>query len=94
MALSHGPDGFGASLLTEREQQVLDALADGLRSNEIAERLNTSVRTFSTVCVALRKKLGARNDVHAVSIAFRRGLLQTDRRTRSESAEPARTGQQ
>jgi DNA-binding CsgD family transcriptional regulator len=68
------------SLLTPGEQAVLEGLADGLRSTEIAKNLNASVKTFYAVCERLREKLGARTDVHAVSIGFRRGLLQLERR--------------
>jgi DNA-binding CsgD family transcriptional regulator len=70
----------GSRLLTEREQQVLEALAEGLRSGEIAKQLNTSVKKFYAVCDRLCEKLGAKTEVHAVSIGFRRGLLILDRR--------------
>jgi DNA-binding NarL/FixJ family response regulator len=71
---------IGTSSLTEREFAVLEAFADGLRSHEIAEALNVDVKTYRELCGRIRTKLGARSDVHAVSIGFRTGLLELDRR--------------
>lgn len=70
-----------AGFLTERELAALRLMADGRRRREIVEKLGVSIRTYQTVCKALHGKLGAKNDVHAVAIGFRRGLLSIDRRS-------------
>ena len=90
MAFSEISGTSASNLLTDREQEALEALADGLRSGEIARQLNTTVKTFYALCESLRGKLGARSEVHAVAIGFRRGLLATDRRRPSpvEGSDP------
>jgi two-component system nitrate/nitrite response regulator NarL len=61
--------------LTPREDQVLLALADGLRVPEIADELHLSRETVMTHSNTLRVKLGARNATHAVALAYHRRLL-------------------
>ena len=48
--------GFG---VTEREAEVLAAVAERLRNREIAGRLHVSVRTVESHVAALLRKLGA-----------------------------------
>src|SRR3954468_2808935 len=43
--------------VTEREAEVLSAVADRLRNREIAERLHVSVRTVESHIAALLRKL-------------------------------------
>lgn len=69
-----------AEPLTERELQVLTLLADGWRLAEIGTALHLTVKSFHAVRKQLFAKLGARSDSHAAAIAFRRGILQADRR--------------
>src|SRR5215467_8608251 len=45
--------------VTEREAEVLWAVAERLRNREIAERLHLSVRTVESHIAALLRKLGA-----------------------------------
>lgn len=61
--------------MTRREKEVLALLAEGLTSNEIARELNISNHTVDWYVNGLQDKLEARNRQHAVSLAFRRGLL-------------------
>jgi DNA-binding NarL/FixJ family response regulator len=76
--------------LTEREFAVLQAFADGFRSHEIAVALRVGVKTYRGICDSIRTKLNARSDVHAVSIGFRNGLLELDRRDMNGVDQPKR----
>jgi two-component system response regulator DesR len=61
--------------LSERERQVLEAVAAGATNREIAERLFLSPHTVKEHTSALYRKLGARNRAEAVRRAQRVGLL-------------------
>lgn len=63
-------------LLTQREQQMLRHMAEGLGNRESAERLNVSLPTVKTHVRHLYEKLGASDRAAAVAIAMRRGLLE------------------
>ena len=60
---------------TEREQQVLRLIADGLVNREIGHRLYLSEETVKSHVRHLLAKLQARSRAHAVAIGFRRQLL-------------------
>jgi DNA-binding NarL/FixJ family response regulator len=61
--------------LTEREQDVLTLLAEGLSNAAIAERLVVSVHTVRNHVANLAAKLGAHSRLEVLSIAMRKGLL-------------------
>ena len=61
--------------LSEREREVLVAVADGLSAKQIAERLHVAEATVRTHQAALRRKLGAANVAAAAVEAVRRGLI-------------------
>lgn len=61
--------------MTRREKEVLALLAEGMTSHEIARELNISNHTVDWYVNGLQDKLEARNRQHAISLAFRRGLL-------------------
>ena len=61
--------------LTPREREVLRLLADGLRGDEIAERLSISSLTVRTHVKHVMEKLKATTRTEAVAIAMRRSLI-------------------
>ncbi|ATL31698.1 response regulator [Streptomyces formicae] len=65
--------------ITEREREVLTLVGGGLSNTEIAERLCISVATAKTYLTRLLAKLGARDRVQLVIIAYRSGLVSADR---------------
>jgi DNA-binding NarL/FixJ family response regulator len=64
-----------APLLSEREREVLEAIATGSTNREIAQRLYLSPHTVKEHTSALYRKLGARNRAEAVRRAQQIGLL-------------------
>lgn len=61
------------SQLTEREHDVLQALAEGLSNGAMAERLGISTSTVKFHLAALFAKLGVHNRAEAVAAGVRRG---------------------
>jgi DNA-binding NarL/FixJ family response regulator len=61
--------------LTPREKEVLQALAEGLESREIAERLSVTVETERTHMVNILHKLGVHSRLQALVFAARHGLV-------------------
>ncbi|WP_220483160.1 response regulator transcription factor [Paenibacillus thiaminolyticus] len=68
-------DSGGGDVLSERELEVLQAAASGLRNKEIGERLCISVATVKTHMIHIYSKLQASNRVEAVEKARQLGLL-------------------
>ena len=64
-----------AGELTEREREVLVAIATGLSNQEIAERLFLSQATVKTHVNRLFSKLGVRDRAQAVIAAYEGGLV-------------------
>ena len=61
--------------LTEREQEVLAAVARGERSKEIAARLQISERTVKAHLASIYNKLGVDSRAAAIALAAQRGWL-------------------
>jgi DNA-binding CsgD family transcriptional regulator len=68
-------DDLQDSTLTDREQDVLDLLAEGLSNQRIAERLGISPHTVKFHIASIYDKLDARTRTQAVRHALDRGLL-------------------
>jgi DNA-binding NarL/FixJ family response regulator len=62
--------------LSEREREVLQLVAEGRSSKEIAELLSVSPATVETHRTHVLQKLGLRNTAEVVLYAVRRGVIQ------------------
>jgi DNA-binding NarL/FixJ family response regulator len=62
--------------LTRRERQVLQALADGLDTKAIADRLNISIRTERNHVSNIVAKLGVHSQLQALVFALRYGVVE------------------
>jgi DNA-binding NarL/FixJ family response regulator len=62
-------------LLTERERQVYQLLAEGNSNKEIANRLNLSLHTVETHRARIMEKLDIHGAAELVLSAVRRGLV-------------------
>jgi RNA polymerase sigma factor (sigma-70 family) len=62
--------------LTPREREILRALAEGLQSKQIAEKLNITVDTERTHVLNILHKLGVHSRLQALLFAVRHGLVE------------------
>jgi DNA-binding NarL/FixJ family response regulator len=64
--------------LTDRELEVLQALAEGLSDREIAERFHVGTTTVRTHVTSVLTKLGATSRLQALVLAVRYGIVTID----------------
>ena len=67
-----------ASPLSRREQEVLQLVAEGLTTQQIADQLFTSKRTVETHRQNILEKTGAKNTAALVRHAISQGFLRSD----------------
>jgi DNA-binding NarL/FixJ family response regulator len=72
------PSPGGKPLLSAREREVLQLLAEGQSSRKIAERLHVSVTTVDTHRKHIMDKLGFRSIAELTKYAIREGLTSLD----------------
>jgi DNA-binding NarL/FixJ family response regulator len=65
-------------LLSNREREVFQLIAEGLSTREIAETLYVSVSTVKSHRSKIMEKLGIDNPVHLVHFAIQLGLVDPD----------------
>jgi DNA-binding CsgD family transcriptional regulator len=64
-------------VLAPHLQEIIESLATGETAREAAARLFISPNTVKSRLKTLYQQLGARDQAHAVAIAFRLGILRT-----------------
>jgi len=74
-ALLHEARRDQDAIISAREEEVLQLVADGLGTNEIAERLFISHRTVKNHLASIYEKLNARDRTQAVLMAVKMGIV-------------------
>ncbi len=72
-------DGSVFSILSSREQEVLQLLAEGRTAKQIAYKLDLSVKTIETHRQKIMNKLGIHSIAEMTKYAIREGLTSLDR---------------
>ena len=67
------------SVLTTRQREVLQLVAEGMTTREIADELHVSVKTVQTHQEQMMKKLGIHSIARVTKYAIRQGLTAIDR---------------
>ncbi|HZD79066.1 MAG TPA: response regulator transcription factor [Actinomycetota bacterium] len=65
-------------IITKREEEVLQAIADGLSPAEVAKQLYISQKTVKNHLASIYQKLDARDRTQAVVRAVRMGIIRLD----------------
>jgi len=73
---SRGNQGDSGDVLTGREREVIQLLAEGKTSKEVAVTLNLSVKTAETHRTNLMRKLGLHSVADLTRYAVRNGIVQ------------------
>jgi DNA-binding NarL/FixJ family response regulator len=72
---AHRWDGIDLKNLDAKDKIIIECLATGLSTKELADRLHMSPRTAETRRQRLLKKVGVKNSVELIAYAFRNGIL-------------------
>lgn len=64
------------TLLSPREREILQLIADGLSAKEVASRLDIGTKTVEAHRTSLMRKLGVRKATELVRYALRHGLIE------------------
>ena len=75
IASNPAPMDEKATPLTDREEEVLKAVAQGERSKEVAFRLGITERTVKAHLASIYNKLGVDSRAAAITIAAQKGWL-------------------
>ena len=65
-------------LISKREEEVLQLIADGLSTTEVAKKLYISVKTVKNHLASIYQKLDSRDRTQAVVQAVRMGIIRLD----------------
>lgn len=76
--VAEGEDRASLDGLTDREQEVLTLIADGLTNQEIADRLTISVKTVERHRANIMGKLNLHSRTELVKYAIRKGLIEVE----------------
>ena len=71
-------DNSPAASLTAREREVLQLIAEGLKTKDIAARIHVSIKTVETHRQQIMRKLNARSVAELTKIALREGITSLD----------------
>ena len=74
--LAHTVMLYEQRIITKREEEVLQLIADGCSTPEVAERLYISQKTVKNHLASIYQKLDARDRTQAVLQAVRMGIVQ------------------
>jgi two-component system, NarL family, response regulator len=66
----------GSQSLTRRQREILQLYADGLSTDDAADKLGLSTETIRSHTKGLLARLAARDRAHAVAIALRNSLIE------------------
>src|ERR687894_367891 len=69
-------NGSGEQPLSEREREILQLLAEGYHTEEVARRIGLSVETVKSDTKRVIAKLQADTRTHAVAIALRQAIIE------------------
>ena len=78
LAASMLEEDAGEPVISEREKEVLQLIADGLSPTELAGRLYISVKTVKNHLTSIYQKLDSRDRTQAVLRAVRMGIIRLD----------------
>ena len=70
------PETSGAPTLMLKQAEVLEFISQGCSTKQIADHLEVSTKTVEAHRCRIIRGLEAKNMFHAVSLAYKKGLLQ------------------